>query len=183
MKYKGRSSAFPVKRRVCVLRALALLVLLIFTVNTSVFAAESDTSRSPDEASAAITPEEASALTGIEASKLQVVWSAYYSAESYPLTLKIDLSGLDGLPVYVFELIDGVWTLVTVGTAPNVGIPVEQEGTFSAVTTTAGANYPAKDTTKRAPGTGDAAWLFATAGVTAAGIVFALISTRKKEKR
>ena len=175
-----RSSEFSAKRKVCSAASAVLIVLLIITAAASAYAYDGDAASAPDGAAAAITPEEASALTGIEASKLQVVWNSYYTAESYPLTLKLDLSGLDGLPVYVFEQIDGVWTLVTVGTAPRVGIPVERGGSFSAVTTTVGSNYPAKDTTKKAPGTGDAAWLFATAGVTAAGIVFALASTRKK---
>ena len=162
------------ERRIRILLVLIISALLIVSVNASVFA--------EDGSSSAITPDEASALTGIEASKLQVVWSTDYTAESYPLILKIDLSGLDGLPVYVFEKIDGEWTLLTVGTAPLVDIPVEKGGSFSAVTTTEGANYPSKDTSLKAPGTGDAGWLFATTGVTAAGIAFALISTRKKEK-
>ncbi len=182
MRITGRSSALQAKRGICVIRVLAVLVLLIFCAGTAVSAEDGDAPRTPDETSAAITPGEASALTGIDESKLQVVWSTDYYAESYPLTLKIDLSGLDGLPVYVFERIGGEWTLVTVGTAPYVDIPVAQGGAFSAVTTTVGANYPAKDTTMRAPGTGESGWLLATAVVTAAGIAFALISTRKRVK-
>ena len=168
------SGVRPSARRVRALLTAIILALLVMSSSVSVFA--------EDGAAGGITPAEAEALTGVDESKLQVVWSTEYFAENYPLTLKINLSGLDGLPVYVFERIDGVWTLLTVGTAPDVGIPVEKGGLFSAVTTTVGSNYPAKDTTRKAPSTGDSVWLLATAGVTAAGAAFALVFSQKRTK-
>lgn len=132
------------------------------------------------EATHTITAGEASALTGVPADRLSVLWSVDYSAEEYPTVARISAPGLDGLTVYVFEYLGGDWTLLTTGTGPLVDAPVNEGGSLCAVATAVGANYPAKDTTRKAPDMGSASWLLSTAAVTALGIACALFATRKK---
>lgn len=134
-----------------------------------------------NEATHTITQAEASALTGVPADKLSILWSVDYSREEYPAKTRISAPGVDGLPIYVFEYIADAWVLLQTGTGPQLDVTVQEGGSISVVATTVGANYPEKDTTQRAPRMGDGNWLLATAAVTALGIAYALISTRKKE--
>ncbi|MCR5665039.1 MAG: hypothetical protein K6G17_09235 [Oscillospiraceae bacterium] len=169
-------------RRKAEIFACVWLAAALLSAACCASAPEAEASWTAVEAARTITPEEAEALTGVAADKLVVVWSADYSTETYPVVVKLRLSGLDGLPVYVFEDMDGEWALLTVGTAPDVDVPVERDGSLSAVTTTVGANYPAKDSTRKAPQTGDAPWLPAAAALTALSSAAALVCARKKSR-
>ncbi|MCR4804795.1 MAG: hypothetical protein K5981_03990 [Clostridia bacterium] len=138
-----------------------------------------------------LTKEEASALTGVPVEKLTVVWSTDYSTEQYPVVVTLSLAGLDGLPIHVFEYMDDGWELLCTQTAPIVEVPVSRAGTLAAAAAPAAENAPAGEgiSAEGAPaensGTKDAddgsySWILATAAIAAAGIAFALVSTRKK---
>lgn len=158
-----------------------LSVMLCAAIFAQTTGASAETSWTAGKATQVITAEEASRLTGVPPEELRVVWSADYSAQTYPVSVKLSLPGLDGLPVYVFERVGDQWVLLSVGTAPAVEIPVEQGGSLSAVTTTVGADYPAKDTSRKAPQIGDSFLLpaiLAAAALASAGL---LIFLRKKD--
>lgn len=166
--------------RALLIAALTAAVLAWTCTAAVAQSSELHTEWTETDATHTVTREEASALTGIPAEKLSVLWSVDYSAEEYPVNVKISAPGVDGLPVYVFEYIQNAWVLLKTGTGPLVEAPVNEDGSISVVTTTVGANYPAKDTTRKAPKMGDGNWLLATVAVTVLGIAYALISTRKK---
>ena len=177
MKMNSKSSSIRTAR--IILLAVIFLLAVSWTYLTSVGLAEQSQHSSwvETEASHTITPEEASALIGVPADDITVLWSRDYSTGQYPVIVTLHLAGLDGLPVYVFEYVDDKWALLGTQTAPVVEVQVNQDGSLSAVTAPAGSKIPGEHgNTQR----NRYLWLIATAIVTAAGIAFALVSTRKK---
>ena len=83
---------------------------------------------------AALTPETASAITGIPLEEVGILWTRDYDTDDYPADITIDASGTDGLDVFVLEYVDGAWVLLGTGLGPMVTVPVTREGTISVVT-------------------------------------------------
>ena len=127
-----------------------------------------------------ITAEEASALIGVPADDITVVWSTDYSTVQYPVIVSLQLSGLDGLPVYVFEYANDGWVLLTTQIAPLVDVTVSEDCSLSAVVAPEGSYVPKEDNGQTSSKAGRYRWLIATACITVAGIAYALASTRKK---
>lgn len=183
------------KRFFCILSALLILILSASN-GVSAFAESSSGHQdwTEDVASRTISPEEAQELIDVPAERVKVLWSVDYATEQYPVVVTLRAHGTDGLPIYAFEYVDGVWILLGTGTGPEFSVPVEEGGTISlAVAVPEHRTEPESDAKplelshseeSAVPKTqrrGNNVWLFATAGITAASIAAALTLTKRRE--
>ena len=177
--------------------SMVLAVVVLFALTIPAFAAGSKTDPveiaettydrnhqdwTEDEPSVEPSDEEASEATDVPEEEIDVIWTVDYDTENYPADVTIDAPGTDGLTIYILEYIDGEWVVIGEGTGPSVTFPVQQGGTISVVVRHPQPQRPAKDTTAKAPKTGDNSWLIATAAVTAVAIAGAIVMTKRKEQ-
>lgn len=147
---------------------LCLSLLLLCRTPASAQAEAQPWTEAP--ATRTITAEEASALTGVPADRLLVLWSTDYSTEQYPAVATVSLPGLDGLPAYAFAYIDGAWALAAEGSAPLLQVPVTQDGPLSVAISKDRPTVEAPQAEASAPG-----WLPAAAAVAVWGLAAVLV--------